>query len=182
MIRLACGTGLTARRREGQASRGVPATVTDYTSYALVTVIVFSASLTHLDADVCIAARSRGITVVVELSLICAIHRADGTRGAVLADNTVDTAGDAVRVRIRLPSRTWNALTDINGTRVLPVLTCEARCTRCRRAAVAVYLTSHALAARGFAAACVCASAAFYTLGGWVGVTIGSAGCTKLAH
>ena len=175
MIRLACGTGLTARRREGQASCGVPAAVTDYTSCTLVTVVVFSASLTYLDADVCIAARSRGITVVVELSLVCAHHRIDGTRGAVLANHTVDTTGGAVRVSVCFAGRTLNALTDINSTRSLPVLTCEACCTRRRRAAVAVYLTSLALAARGLATACVCASAAFYAFGGRVRVTIGSA-------
>ena len=109
MIRLACGTGLTARRREGQASCGAPATVTDYTSCTLVTVVVFSASLTYLDADVCIAARSRGITVVVELSLVCAYHRIDGTRGAVLANHTVDTTGGAVRVSVCFASGTLNA-------------------------------------------------------------------------
>ena len=44
-----------------------------------------------------------------------------------------------------------------------------------RRAAVAVHLTSHALAASGLATACVYASAAFYAFGGRVRVTVGSA-------
>ena len=147
MIRLACGTGLTARRREGQASCGVPAAVTDYTSCTLVTVVVFSASLTHLDADVCVAARSRGITVVVELSLVCAHHRIDGTRGAELADTAVDTASGAVRVGIRFACGALNTSTDIDSTRSLPVLASQARCARRRRAAVAVNLTSLALVA-----------------------------------
>ena len=175
MIRLSCSTGLTARRRERQASNGEPATVADYTGCILVTVVVFSSLLTYLDADVCVAARSGRITVVVELSLVCAHHRIDGTHGAVLADNTVDTSGGAVRVSVHLASRTLNALTDIDSTRSLPKLTGEARRARCRRAAVAVYLTSITLHTLGLATACVRASVAVYTFSGRVRVTIGSA-------
>ena len=109
MIRLSCSTGLTARRRERQASNGEPATVADYASCILVAVVVFSPSLTYLDADVCVAAWSGGIAVVVELTLIFAQYRTDGTLATILANVAVNAWCLAVGVGIRLASGTLHA-------------------------------------------------------------------------
>ena len=175
MICLACNALRTPRGGEGNASSRVSAGVARRAVGAIVAVIILGASCTNLDADVCVAAWSGGIAVVVELTLIFAQYRIDGTFATILANDAVYARRSTVGVGIRLASGTLHTLTQDISCRSLPVVATQARCARCCSVVVTVDLTSNTLSTLCFAATSVCACPALNALGDWIGVVISSA-------
>ena len=114
--------------------------------------------------------------MVVEPPFVCAAGAHGSAGGGVFSNDTVDTDSGAVSVRIGLASRALNALTDVDSSGSLPVLTRETGCTRRGRIRIAVNLTSHALGAGSLTTACERACLTVCAVSGWIGVIVRSTG------